>query len=444
MPGSIRFSALVIGLLLMAVVSSYAQFGYKENKLKTNADNLIVDYAFFQADQPDRYRLEIYYQIHNRGLQFESVGDRLVADYELVVTVKNDDDEQIERYSRDRKVVLASGEQARTRTDFRTSQINVEVPSGTYKVLFKLKDRVNDRRTIKELKVKPEGLFESKPRMSMIEFAQAFQDSDDSGSVFAKGSILVIPSVHRTYGSLEDDRVAFYYDIYRGSDEFDKVVVETKVRHYRKGMLYRDTIHLDLEEPRHRRLQEVSLASFLPGSYELEIHLRGRRNRALAFRRQEFTISWSQEGMVRNDWKAVVQQLKLFSEDVDVDDMEDLKEFVARQAAFDQFWSERDPTEGTPENEAKMAFYYRVRLANESFGVMRQDGWRSDRGRVFIRWGEPDHLVEEPFSLDRPPFQIWTYSRLSPLRKFYFIDESNDGDYRLQYPFDGLGFPGGF
>lgn len=437
-------SLILVGLLLSVAASSFGQFGYKGKEFEMFPDYLLMDYAFFQGSEPEQYRLEIYYQVHNRGLQFEAVGNRFTANYELVVIIKDDDDQEIERFTHDRQVVVGITEEARTRTDFRTSQINVELAKGTYKIMLKLKDLATDRLTIKEKKVKLHKLFKSRPTLSKVEFAQAFQDQTDSGSVFSKGNILVVPSVHRVYGSLENDRVVFYYEIYRGKDELEKVVVETKVRHHRKGMLYRDTLHLDLDQPRHRRLQEISLASFLPGFYEVEITLRGRRNKPLARLDDDFTISWSQEGMIRNDWKAVVQQLALFSEDVDRGDLDDLTTFEARQAAFDQFWDERDPSDGTPENEAKVTFYHRVRIANDRFGVMRRDGWRSDRGRIFIRYGEPDYLLEEPFALDRQPYQVWTYTRLSPVRVFYFIDKSNDGDYRLQYPFDGLGSPGNY
>ncbi len=444
MLGTMRKILIPVGLLLSFAVSSYGQFGHKADASERLPETLFVDHAFFQAGEAGLYRLEIYYQIHNRGLAFTLNEDRLTAEYELVVTVKDEDGGVVEKFTREREVVVKAGEEARTRTDFRTSQINIDIPPGEYKVLLKLKDRETDRLTFKELKVKPEGLYESPPKLSSIEFAQAFQNQTDSTSVFSKGNILVVPSVHRTYGSMEDDRVAFYYEVCRDNDEPRKVVVETKVRHFRKGMLYRDTIHLDLEDSRHRRLQEVSLASFLPGSYELEISLKGRRNKTLARRSEEFKISWSQEGMIRNDWKSTIQQLKLFSEDVDVSDMEDLKDYRACKDAFDQFWRERDPTDGTTENEAKSAFYHRIRIANERFGVMRRDGWRSDRGEVFIRYGEPDHMIEEPFSPDRRPYQVWTYSSLSPMRRFLFVDENSDGDYRLQFPYDGLGYTGGY
>ncbi|MCX6835848.1 MAG: GWxTD domain-containing protein [candidate division Zixibacteria bacterium] len=368
-----------LGLSLPVV----GQIGYSEGKREVFNDYLMTDYAYFRADDSNLVRLDLYYQVHNRGLSFSLSEGRYLANYELSITL--------------------------------LSRINLQ-----------------------EMEIKLASLHEKTPVMSGVEFAQAFQKSTERESVFSKGDILVVPSVSRLFGSLDSDRIVYYYEIYPGSDSAEKVVVETRIRHNRQGMIYRDTLHLELGEKPERELREVSLKDFLPGEYELDIALLGRRNKKLDGATQLFRVAWTQEGMLRNDWKATVQQLKLFSEDVDVGDMEGLKTFEERVKAFDLFWAERDPTEGTAENEAKAAFYYRVRIADERFGVMRMDGWRTDRGRIYIQYGEPDFLVEEPFSLSNHPYQVWQYTRISPTRQFVFVDENEDGDYRLQYPYDGL------
>jgi hypothetical protein len=33
---------------------------------------------------------------------------------------------------------------------------------------------------------------------------------------------------------------------------------------------------------------------------------------------------------------------------------------------------------------------------------------------------------------------VWHYTSIGRYRRFLFIDENADGDYRLQYPYDGL------
>ena len=443
MTGRTFVAALIIVVAILSG-SAAAQFGYSEGKIETFDDFLIADYASFKTTNPDSVRLELYYQVQYRGLTFRLSGDNYSASYKLSVTVANKDGREVQSFARDRQIVLGANEQARTRVDFRTSQINCNLPPGEYKVRFELKDEASGRVSRRDLEVKLDDLGGKGPRMSDIEFAQAFQNASGEESVFAKGNVLVVPSVHRIYGTTVGDRIVYYFEIYSGGDDSDKVVLETKVRHYRRGMVYRDTLHLSIGSEPERELREISLDQMVPGEYELEIAVLGRRNKKLADRIQPFKVAWTQDGLIRNDWKTAVEQLKLFSEDVDVKDMEKLKTVEERVKAFDQFWLERDPTDGTPENEAKTAFYYRIRIANERFGAMRTEGWRTDRGRIYVQWGEPDYLVNEPFAPDTHPYQIWYYTSISPNRRFVFVDENEDGDYRLQYPFDGLSTTGGY
>ena len=123
----------------------------------------------------------------------------------------------------------------------------------------------------------------------------------------------------------------------------------------------------------------------------------------------------------------------------DVDKLKEQETYEDRLAAFTNFWEVRDPTPGTPENETKTEFYRRINVANQNFSYLRTNGWKTDRGKVYITYGEPDQVEDYPFSLNRVPYQEWHYYRDARYRKFVFIDETGDGDYRLIYPFDGLG-----
>jgi hypothetical protein len=86
----------------------------------------------------------------------------------------------------------------------------------------------------------------------------------------------------------------------------------------------------------------------------------------------------------------------------------------------------------------KEEFYRRVSFADRRFSILNRDGWRTDRGRIYITYGEPDQIDDNPMSLSSPPYQIWHYYRDGNYRRFAFLDDNNDGDYRLLYPFDGL------
>lgn len=105
-----------------------------------------------------------------------------------------------------------------------------------------------------------------------------------------------------------------------------------------------------------------------------------------------------------------------------------------------QFWEKRDPTPGTPVNEAMVAYYRLFAEANRRFresGAGDTPGWRSDRGRIFLKYGTPEETLRRPVSEDSPPFEVWKYSRPRQL-KYVFLDETGLGNYQLIYTNDRL------
>lgn len=62
-----------------------------------------------------------------------------------------------------------------------------------------------------------------------------------------------------------------------------------------------------------------------------------------------------------------------------------------RAATMDAFWEAADPVLDTPENEARLEYLARIAWADLRFTDpdTRQVGWRTDRGLVAIRYGEP-------------------------------------------------------
>jgi len=100
-----------------------------------------------------------------------------------------------------------------------------------------------------------------------------------------------------------------------------------------------------------------------------------------------------------------------------------------------QFWAHRDPTPGTPGNEAQDEFYRMIDKANDEFregGAGDIPGWRTDRGRIFIRYGPPDEMLRRPASGPTRPYEVWKYTH-GRARRFVFYDETGLGHYALIY-----------
>ena len=98
-----------------------------------------------------------------------------------------------------------------------------------------------------------------------------------------------------------------------------------------------------------------------------------------------------------------------------------------------EFWAKRDPTPGTPRNEEADRFYAAIGEANRRFregGTAAIPGWRTDRGRIFIRYGAPDEVLSRPQAGSTAPYEVWKYTRVRA-RKFAFYDVTRFGNYVL-------------
>ena len=110
------------------------------------------------------------------------------------------------------------------------------------------------------------------------------------------------------------------------------------------------------------------------------------------------------------------------------------------------FWQRRDPNPETEVNEYREQYYERIAYANEHFasGI---PGWKTDRGRIYIRWGKPDSVEAHPSggSYNRPsyegggnitayPFETWFYRYLDGVGdgiEIEFVDRTGTGEYKI-------------
>lgn len=102
-----------------------------------------------------------------------------------------------------------------------------------------------------------------------------------------------------------------------------------------------------------------------------------------------------------------------------------------QQSSIDQYWEVHDPSPGTLRNEAREQFYRRVILADERYSIhKRLQGWKSDRGRIYIKYGDPDEISSETLPLGEYPHIVWTYYGLN--LEFIFVDSGGYGQYQLR------------
>ncbi|MDX1439657.1 MAG: GWxTD domain-containing protein [Rubricoccaceae bacterium] len=189
---------------------------------------------------------------------------------------------------------------------------------------------------------------------------------------------------------------------------------------------------LNVRSGRNPATLRVNTERFRVGDYVLSIRLETAGGSLVAEVNKPFVVRWmGLESQIRNIDDAIAQ-LRYIARESDIRAMRNADTEDEQVALFREFWERRDPTPGTRRNERMEEYYLRVAYANERYGRQIDEGWNTDRGEVYIRFGEPDLVDRHPFNYGTKPYEIWYYNRHG--RQFYFVDETGLGDYQLLIP----------
>jgi GWxTD domain-containing protein len=112
-----------------------------------------------------------------------------------------------------------------------------------------------------------------------------------------------------------------------------------------------------------------------------------------------------------------------------------LSDDASRERFITAFWQRRDPNPATPENEYRDEHYRRIAFANQNFAFGCAAGWRTDRGRIYIKFGKPDQVRKTSQG------EVWVYNYAAKQGttgslEIEFVSSPDGGDLRLKHPAD--------
>ena len=122
---------------------------------------------------------------------------------------------------------------------------------------------------------------------------------------------------------------------------------------------------------------------------------------------------------------------KIIAKSDEIDQYEDLDSLSQKRKFLFQFWQRRDEDPSTPYNEFKTIYLTRVESANTRFRTMTSEGYKTDRGRIFVRLGEPDEIERHPNKIDSKPYEVWYYNQIEGGVHFIFGDFTGFNFYEL-------------
>ena len=386
-----------------------------------------IDAISFAALNSPLSRLDVFVQVSHENLSFVKTEDRYVASYEMMISLYDSAEQLVNEKLWTEQAKAATFEESVSSQAYSLSQRAFEVPPGKYSIVSILRD-LETRVSQKIVRLIEVQDYAHAPfALSDLMLVRKLSFVGDRKSI--------VPNVSANVGNLTEGFVLFfeaYNEVREDSIRFTATVLNEK----KEKVLGRDTIFF-IPKGRNQVFMRIDHSSLTLGDYHVYVEATpnapwegGEPSRLLTTSRS-FIVRW--RGLPRGvaDLDLAVDQLQYIAKGSELDHIREATTAEEKQKRFLEFWKTKDPNPNTPRNEKMEEYYARVEYANKNFKHYIE-GWRTDMGMVYIRFGAPSNVDRHPFDIDSKPYEVWSYYKMN--FQFVFIDESGFGDYRLITP----------
>jgi GWxTD domain-containing protein len=436
-------------MILISLVAALPAFSQKKD--------LTYDLSLAQFRGTDSLNfVEFYFSIPLNQLVLVPKDEIFNLGFSISLQASKDD--SVYARQETRHPYSTSGEEKEKQQSVLSSQ-NLYLPTGKFEIAVQVSDLFGDNSKKVTFPLTVRSIPEDSLYLSDIQLATAIQRETEK-SQFYKNGYKVIPNVGNIFG-FNLPALFYYSEIYNFTEtppgDSSEYVVRSRILDHENRVVksnpdkVRKKPGLSAVE-----LGRVSVVSLNSGTYIFEIEVQDltsnqiyrREKKFFIYRPQDFTkaaetprsgtsAAESAEAYPDSRYETMSEaEINKEFESAKYISMKDeqntFKKLTldAKRRFILEFWGRRDPDASTRRNEAREIYLSRVKYSNEQFSGFK-DGWKTDRGRILLIYGEPDDIERSPFSSETKPYQIWHYYSVQGGIDFVLVDKRNFGDFEL-------------
>ena len=330
-----------------------------------------------------------------------------------------------------------------------------QLKAGNYDVEIIITDLSNNESVsgIQGLIIKPQN--NSKINFSSVEFIQSVSKSEETSN-FVKNGYFILPYLVN-YFPPELEKIATYLEIYNtnlilGVDE--KFMLTTEIQNYKTGQMVEGFFKVK----KYSSNKVVPVILFLPieklpsGDYNLVITLIDKNNitfktETIFFQRRSDFIPEGQislenidiaqsftNDLYRDSIPYYLNSLLPISpryESRSILKLLEENDTTKMQQYFHSYWIQ---TNSINPYEGWLSYKKQVEYCEKQFSSQIKHGFETDRGRVYLQYGAPNQVMENPSDFSSVPYQIWHFYRIASRSNVRFVFYNPDlvtNDYPL-------------
>ncbi len=430
---------------------------YFANSASLKPINIYVDYAVFRKNDKENI-LEIYYGFIDTSLSYRKLESKYSAELFLQILFF-EGDSLIDSYDWN---VYHEKETLDTGSEFQNllvGQKNIKIESGKLiRFSFRCVNTMDSSRTFyKTYEIENPIFSKNIPSISDVQFAQIIERSDTAKflwqSEFLKGKYYVIPNPTKEIIGFSP-RLYTYFEYYLPANFLQKQIkLEYRIFNSLKEEVLFKFKNVKVIGSEQLDIDGFALDALPTGIYYFEATLCDLAGIPLAKSKiKKFYLfnpdfpaepikPYAESELFAKSIFATLgdsaiqvefEKAKYIATDYEKEIFKGLNTLEGKRRFLFQFWRRRNPDSNLVYNKAYEDFVQKINYANKFFSVGRQiEGWKTDRGRVLIQYGEPTNREFYPREGNRRSYEVWFYSELQGGAYFYFVDLLGNGNYFL-------------
>lgn len=409
------------------------------------------DYAQFGYDSTSNF-VEFYYVFEQSKLTEIKKNDKSIVEALLKITIV--DSAKGDTILSNRWIVQHEPINQASSSQSLVGVISFILPKGVYKSTLEGSDvnSFSNKKSIDEfIRVNP--FRKNDLSISDIQLAsKMIQGSENTNSIFYKNTFEVIPIPNLVFG--ENQPVLFFYtELYNLQDdsyEVDNFKINEVIFNSRGKVVSRKDKVLPRNTETRVEVGSFVLSKLPTDTYTLIISvIDTTKNIGVNSSKRFFVYN---PNIIDTDTafvsiKPVLGSVFGAMSEEELDDIFTKSKYIATAGEIDKynkirgeeskreflfdFWNNRDLDPSTNENEYFYDYLKRIEISNQRYNSMQKPGWKTDRGRVFIIYGEPSEIERYPNQIESRPYEIWNYNDIEGGVFFIFADLTGFSEYTL-------------
>ena len=337
------------------------------------------------------------------------------------------------------------------------NQQRFSLPNGEYTMEITVKDLNNPKQMPYTFSQTVNVNYpDDAPAVSDILLVESYKKADQS-TEFTKSGYELVPRIYSFYLQNTDD-LTFYTELYN-SDRYypdgGQYLVNYYIQSYENSVKMKEYSFVKRMDVGNVNilLNTIKIKGLPTGNYYLVVEMRDRNNSLLAsnsvfFQRYnpgcEINLNDLAATHLANTFAEEITNLDTLREyllclnprctETERDYVNNLvktEDVTTMQQFLYNFWNTRAPFNP---KEAWEEYLAQVKRVNASYSTRNKKGYLTDRGYVYLKYGTPDKICEEPFEPGAYPYEIWHYYETNGQRNKRCVFMSQDmvtNDYSL-------------